>query len=112
MAVLGGLDILVTTEVRLAEQLAAAEAEARATGEAARLAIETEALGYAAELAVATEALAARSRERCQAEIAQIEAAADTVVRRFQGLPRERGEALASFVVDRVLAAWTGEAPS
>lgn len=112
MAVLGGLDILITTEVRLAEQLAAAQADALATREAARLAVEAAASGYAAELTAATQALAARSRERCQAEIAQIEAAADAVVQRFQGLARERSAALTSFVVDRVLRAWTGEAPA
>ena len=112
MAVDGGLDILISTEARLAEQLAAAQAEARATHEAARLAVQAEESGYAAELATATATLAARSREQSQEEIARIKAAADSAVRRFEGLSGERGEALALLVVNRLLATWSGEAPT
>lgn len=108
----GGLDVLITTEARLAEQLAAVQAEALATLEAARLAVEAEESGYAAELAAATAALEARSADQCQAEIARLKAAADIAVRRYEGLLRERGDGLAALVVQRVLAAWNAEAQS
>ncbi|MFI5209494.1 MAG: hypothetical protein ACHQ2E_03525 [Gemmatimonadales bacterium] len=103
----GGLDVLITTEARLAEQLAAAEAEARAIREAARVAIEAEESGYAVELAAATVELAARSAEQCRTEIARLEAAAEVAVRRYQELSRQRGEELAARVVRRVLAEWS-----
>ena len=80
--------------------------------EAARLAVEAEQSGYAAELAAATAALEARSAEQCQAEIRRLQAAADIAVHRYQGLWRERGEALAALMVQHVLAAWNAEAPS
>jgi hypothetical protein len=108
----GGLDVLISTEARLAEQLAAAEAEASALREAARQAVEAEESGYAAELVAATEALAARNAEQCQAEIGRFQVAADLAVRRYEELWRQRGEEFASLVVRRVLAAWSPEAPS
>lgn len=102
-----GLDLLISTEARLAEQLAAAEAEALATRAAARAAIEAEESGYAAELAAATVELAARNAEQTQAEIARLGAAADIAVHRYQELSRQRGEELAAQVVRRVLAEWS-----
>jgi hypothetical protein len=112
MAADGGLDVLISTEARLAEQLAAAEAEAAALREAARKEVEAEESGYAAELAAATEALAARNAEQCQAEIRRFQAAADLAVRRYGELWRQRGEDLAALVARRVLAAWSPGAPS
>ncbi len=110
MAADGGLDVLITTEARLAEQLAAAEAEALSTRAAARAAIEAEESGYAAELAAATVALEARSAEQCQAEIARLKSVADVTVGRYLDLSRQRGEELAFRVVHRVLAEWSPEA--
>jgi hypothetical protein len=112
MAADGGLDVLISTEARLAEQLAAAEAEAAALRQAARKAVEAEESGYAAELAAATEALAARNAEQCQDEIGKFQAAADLAVHRYEELWRQRGEELAALAVRRVLAAWSPEAPS
>jgi hypothetical protein len=108
----GGLDVLISTEARLAEQLAAAEAAAAALRDAARMAVEAEESGYTAELVAATEALAASNAAQCQAEIGRFQAAADLAVRRYQELWRQRGEELAALVVRRVLAAWSPEAPS
>jgi hypothetical protein len=107
MAAGGGLDVLITTEARLAEQLAAVEAEALATRAAARAAVDAEEAGYAEELAAAAAELGIRSAEKCQAEIARIKAAAEIAVRRYQDLSRERGEELAARVVRRVLAEWS-----
>jgi hypothetical protein len=112
MVAVGGLDLLISTEARLAEQLAAAEADAQAIRQAAREAVAAEETGYAAELAAATEALAARTAEQRQAEIARFQAAADLDVRRYEALWRQRGEELAVLVTRRVLAELNAGAPS
>jgi hypothetical protein len=106
----GGLDLLISTEARLASQLAAAQAEALAVRQSAQAAVEAEEAGYAAELAAGAAALATRIEQQCEAEIARIQAEADAVVRRFEGLSAQRNEQLAALVVRRVLAMWNPEA--
>lgn len=108
----GGLDVLINTEARLAELLAAAQADAQATRVAAQRAVQTEEAGYAAELAAGLAELEARSAEQREAERARLVGAADVAVRRYQEVSRDRGEELASLVVQRVLAAWKPEAPA
>jgi hypothetical protein len=105
-----GLDALIEAEARLANQLAAAEAEARASLAAARLAVEAMESRYAAEMASAAAALAAHTIERRDVEIARIRTAADVEVRRYQAVSGEREEILAAEVVRRVLDTWSTEA--
>jgi hypothetical protein len=106
----GGLDVLISTEARLASQMAGAQAEALAVRQTAEAAVAAEESRFAAELAAGAGALADRIEAECQAEIARIQAEAGAAVRRFEGLPDQRREQLAALVVRRVLAVWNPEA--
>jgi hypothetical protein len=111
MAADGGLDVLISTEARLAEQLAAAHADAEAARAEAQLAVANAESGYAAELEAGLAELAARSAAQCKAESARLASAADVAVRRYGEVARDRGEEFAALVVRRVLAAWEPGAP-
>lgn len=107
-----GFDALIEAETQLAARIAAAEAEAEATLGAAQLMVETLESRHEADVALAASALETHITARRDTEIERIQAAAVVEVRRFQGLPSARGEALADQVVRQVLDAWNSEAGS
>jgi hypothetical protein len=112
MAENGGLDLLIETEAKLAERLAAAQAEAEATLEAARLAVGEAEAQYQAELEAASRELIARLSARRKGEVARMWAEAEAAAGRFESLTPERTESLAREVVRRVLETWRPEVPA
>ena len=107
----GGLDLLIETESRLAERLAAAQAEGAAVLEQARRDARGAEARYQVELETGREVLAARVAEERDSEITRLLDEASDLARRFRTLGQDRVESLAQEVVRRVLDVWRSETP-
>ena len=105
----GGLELLIETEARLAERLAAAEAEAHATLEEARRKVQQAEARYQAEFQAAGAGLTSRLAAEQAKEIVRLGNEAEQDARHFESLTPERIESLARRAADRVLDAWRGE---
>ncbi len=100
----GGLDRLIETEARLAQALAAAEAEAAALLDAAKAAAEAEAARFQEILDGETAAVTAQIAAERDAEIRRVTATAEERCRRLEELPAAVVEELAAWLTDRLLA--------
>jgi hypothetical protein len=103
-AVEGGLGRLIETETRLAEAIAAAEAEAAARLREARAAAEASAAGWRTTLDAEVAELTSRVAAARDAEIGVILRAADERCRGLRELPAGTIAELAGWVEQRVLA--------
>jgi succinate dehydrogenase/fumarate reductase flavoprotein subunit len=100
----GGLGRLIETEARLAQALAATEAEAAALLDAAKAAAEAEAARFEEILDRETAEVAAEIAAGRNAEIRRVTATAEERCRRLEELPATVVEELAAWVTDRLLA--------
>jgi hypothetical protein len=99
----GGLSRLIETEARLAQALAAAEAEAAALVEAAKAAAKAEEARFQDVIEGETAALAAVVATERDAEIRRVTATAEDRCRRLEELPAAVVEELAAWLTDRLL---------
>jgi hypothetical protein len=106
--VAGGLGRLIETESRIAESLAAAEAEAGRLLHAAREAADTEEADFEASVEAAAAVLADRLAAERDAEVRRVVAEGAERARRFRQLPDSIIEELAAGVARRILV---GEGP-
>ena len=109
MSEIDGLDLLLKTEVRLAERLADAQRKAEATLAAARRAQLDAETHFHGNLSRAMRELATALAAQCESEVNRLKAEAEGAARRFEELSQQRIDALAHEVAGRVLNTWRAE---
>jgi hypothetical protein len=107
----GSLSRLLETEARLAERLAAAEAEAARIRAAAGEAARTAGTAFESELAAAVTALDADYARRQATRLTEIDAERSRRTNALQALPATVISGLADEVVERLLQATTRDTP-
>jgi len=107
----GSLSRLLETEARLAERLAAAEAEAARIRAAAVEAARTAEAAFESELAAAVAALDSDHARRQAARLSEIDAEKRRRTDALQALPAAVISGLADEVVERLLQATTKDTP-
>jgi len=103
----GGLSLLIQTEARIAERLAAADAECRAMLARAEASALAAGAHYDEQLSNSLRALEARIAAERDQEIAEIRAAAARRIGRYAEVRREKIEMLSAAVAQKVLDADT-----
>ncbi|HEY7028182.1 MAG TPA: hypothetical protein VH438_11275 [Gemmatimonadales bacterium] len=105
----GGLDLLMETEIKLAERWAEAQRKAEATVAAAQRARQEAETRFQENLDRAAQELATALAAQCESEVGRLKAEAEAGTRRLEGLSQARLDALAQEVARRVLDTWRAE---